>query len=74
VFGDFGIGQPIQAPCDPLQFASLVQPDQELWRPAVLAHICSPEYALASCQFEYVVGLSHETSKFHIHITFFQVM
>jgi hypothetical protein len=45
-----------------------------LRRPAVRAHIRSPEHALAACQFENVVGLVHEASEFNIHITLSQVM
>ena len=46
VLGDFGVGHSIQAACEPLQLARLVQPDQQLGRPAVLAHIRGPQHGL----------------------------
>jgi hypothetical protein len=60
VFGDFGIGQSIQTTGDALQLARLVQPDQQLWRPAVLAYIRRPQHAPVASQFEDVLRLIHE--------------
>ena len=60
VLGDFSIGQSIQATAQPLQLAGLVQPDQQLGRPALLAHIRCPQHAPVPGQFEDAVRLVHD--------------
>lgn len=60
MLGDHGPGQSVQTAAEPLQLASLVKPEQELRRPAVLAHVRSSQHAPVQGQFEDVVRLVHE--------------
>jgi hypothetical protein len=59
VFGDFSIWQAVQAPGHPLQLARLMQAEQQLRRPTVLAHICCAQHAQVPSEGKDVVGLAH---------------
>jgi hypothetical protein len=59
VLCDFSIRQAVEASGHSLQFASLVQAEQQLWRPTVLTHIRRAQHASVAGKVKDVVGLVH---------------